>query len=68
MDKSNNSGSMEFNIMSKDTDGFFPVVVEFSSPSLFCDVDVAAVVTSENESPIMYGFSKIMGAEDYTIE
>ena len=68
MDKSNAAGSLEFNISQKLTDAFFPIDVSFTSPSLFCDVDVATITAAETDAPIMYGLTKIMAAEDYTIQ
>ena len=68
MDKSNSAGSLEFNISQKMTDAFFPIDVSFTSPSLFCNVDVATINAAETDTPIMYGLTKIMTAEDYTIQ
>jgi coatomer subunit delta len=68
MDSSNSSGSLEFNISQKLTDAFFPIQVEFSSQALFCDVGIDTIRSAETGAPIMYGMTKMMSSEDYTIE
>lgn len=70
VDASNSTGTLEFNIQSKNSspDAFFPIDVEFSSNELFCDIDVATVKTADGKSPILYGITKSMSTEGYIIE
>jgi len=68
IDRSNSSGSLEFNIAQKSANIFFPISVNFTSQTLFCDVEIDNISSAETQAPIMYGSSKIMTSEDYTIE
>ncbi|CAM9972561.1 unnamed protein product [Ascophyllum nodosum] len=67
LDQSNKTGSLEFNIASRDTEAFFPITVTFASKQLFCDVQVAGVVNAENNSPIQYGYTASLTTESYTV-
>ncbi len=67
IDRSNSTGSLEFNIQQKDSNAFFPIHVHFASKQLFCTVDVSEVVAMGTGAPIMYGLSKGMSSEEYTI-
>jgi hypothetical protein len=67
IDQSNNTGSLEFNIAQKSADAFFPVQVQFSSQQLFCNIEVASVRMVEGGGPILYGLTKGVTTEDYTI-
>eukprot|EP01038_Epipyxis_sp_PR26KG_P004625 gene4625-6504_t len=67
IDRSNASGSLEFTILQKNSDAFFPITVGFSSQSLFCNVEVQTVKSVSNNQPIQYGLSKSMSTEEYTI-
>ena len=67
IDKSNASGSLEFNIAQKDADAFFPIVVQFSSQQLYCNVQVSSVRSATDNTPIQYGLSKSMSTEEYTV-
>lgn len=40
LDQSNKTGSLEFNIASRDAEAFFPITVTFASRQLFCNVQV----------------------------
>jgi hypothetical protein len=68
VDGSNASGCLEFNIAQKDTDAFFPIAVNFSSQQLFCGIEVVKVSSGDGSTPIQYGLSQLMSAEEYTIE
>lgn len=68
IDQSNSTGSLEFSIAQKDTDAFFPITVEFSSQSLFVDVEVSGVTSVGSGGPLQYGFSKGMSSDEYFIE
>eukprot|EP00752_Nemacystus_decipiens_P006372 g5744.t1 len=67
LDQSNSTGSLEFNIASRDPEAFFPITVTFASTQLFCNVQVAGVVNTENESPIQYGYTASLTADSYTV-
>lgn len=68
IDRSNSSGSLEFNISSKNPDAFFPIAIQFSSNQLFCDLEVTSVRSADGRAPILYGLAKGMATEDYVIE
>jgi len=68
IDRSNQTGSLEFNISQKSADAFFPIAVSFSSQTLFCDVEVDSIKSTESGLPVMFGSSKVMMADEYTIE
>lgn len=67
IDRSNPSGNMEFTILQKNADVFFPISVEFSSNHLVCPVEVSGVIGAQDGRPIMYSLSKGMMAEEYNI-
>lgn len=67
IDQSNTTGSLEFSIQQRNADAFFPISVQFSSKQLYCSVDVAAVKTLNGGAPILYGLTKGMSSEEYTI-
>lgn len=67
IDASNSSGSLEFNIAQRDADAFFPITVGFSSQKLYCALDVTSVNAVEGGTPIVYGSSRSMSAEEYVI-
>ena len=66
IDQSNATGSLEFTIQQKDADAFFPISVDFSSPQMFCDMDVKGVVSGAGAA-IQYGLTKGLSSEEYTI-
>lgn len=65
--KSNPSGGLEFSILQRDLNAFFPIVVSFHSQKLFCDVDVTSVRALDGNFPIQFGLSKSMSTEEYII-
>jgi hypothetical protein len=67
IDRSNQSGSLEFTIAQNKSDAFFPVEVKFVSHQLFCPMDVATVSSAEG-APLQYGLTKNMATEEYVIE
>jgi coatomer subunit delta len=69
IDQSNSAGSLEFNIAQRSADAFFPIVVQFTSQQLYCNVQVTSVRTAgENaDKPLQYGLSKSMSTEDYIV-
>lgn len=66
IDTSNPTGSLEFTILQKDTDAFFPINVSFASQNLFCKIDVASVKNADG-SPIQYGLSRGIVVDEYVI-
>jgi len=68
IDASNRSGTLEFNIQAKDPDGFFPIVVDFRSKSLYYDVPVASVTEVESGAPIAYTFNKALTVDAFRIQ
>ena len=70
IDHSNNTGTLEFTINTKNnnTDAFFPITVSFESIQLFVDLDVQGVKTADGNSSIVYGIQKSMSTEEYVIE
>lgn len=68
IDKSNSSGTLEFTIQSRNAGAFFPISINFASNILYCDIDVASVRTAEGEGAILYGISKSVLTEEYTVE
>jgi hypothetical protein len=69
IDNSNATGSLEFSIQQRDADAFFPINVEFSSPQLYCDLEVKQVVMVGDDAgaAIQYGLQKGLNSEEYTI-
>ena len=68
IDQSNPSGGLEFSIPQKDADAFFPISVEFSSQSLFVNIEVASVNSVGSGGPLQFGFSKALSTDEYMIE
>ena len=69
IDQSNSTGSLEFNIAQRSSDALPPIVVQFTSQQLYCNVQVSSVRSAgENaDRPIQYGLSKSMSTEDYIV-
>lgn len=75
IDASNTSGSLEFSIQQRNADAFFPIAVQFASQKLYYSVDVMSVNGSSGAKtaagsvgpPMVYGLTKNMSSEDYTI-
>lgn len=68
IDDSNNNGTFEFNIKSRDPDAFFPVMVDFQSPTTICDIDVAEVQSLEDDSKLRCSASRGLSVDTFTIE
>lgn len=64
---SNGSGSMEFSIRGQDLDAFFPIQVSFFSRSVYSDVDIESVFRIDDNSPVRYGFEKLLSTDSYQI-
>jgi len=67
IDGSNRSGSLEFNILSNDSQAFFPIQISFASPNTFCHVTASNVLSTKDDHPIAYGYSSSLGTENYLI-
>merc|ERR1719263_2203276 len=67
VDDSNRSGSMEFVLSNVDSDGIYPIEVEFTSPNLFVDLSVAGVVSCADEQPVRYALRSSLASQQYEI-
>tara|TARA_B110000090_G_C13370215_1_gene441721 strand:- start:693 stop:1856 length:1164 start_codon:yes stop_codon:yes gene_type:complete len=67
IDAANKVGSLEFTIQQRDADAFFPIMVDFSSPQLYCNVEVSTVRSVSSNGSIQYGLTKGLSTEDYSI-
>ena len=67
IDQSNPTGGLEFSILQRDLNVFFPIVVTFHSQKLFCHVDVTSVRATDGNFPIQFGLTKSMSTEEYLI-
>lgn len=63
------SGQLEVHVneAAEDPDVFFPVAVDFVTPSTLCDIGVASVVSAESAQPIVYSTQSALSAENYVI-
>jgi len=68
IDRNNSSGSLEFTILQRLTDAFFPIQVSFASKQLYCPIEITEISSAATEASIPYGLSKGMSSEDYFIE
>lgn len=48
-------------------DAFFPIAVSFFSRTVYSDVQVEAVARTDDNSPIQFGFEKLLSTEAYQI-
>jgi len=67
IDASNAAGTLEFNIAQKNGDSFFPINVSFSSPQLYCAVEVTSVKGAD-DAAIQFGLTRALETESYVIE
>jgi hypothetical protein len=67
IDSKNPNGSLEFSISQKDSDAFFPIMVDFSSPQLFSNLEISGVKKSTEDVSIQYGIIKSLNADEYLI-
>jgi len=67
VDSSNRTGTLEFNVQARDAGNFFPIAVTFRSKSLFYDVPVKAVVSTEHDTNINYSLNKSLTVDAYQI-
>ncbi|KAG0235400.1 Coatomer subunit delta [Actinomortierella wolfii] len=64
---SNPSGTLEFNCPGEDTDGFFPVSVQFESDRLVCGVDVTSITLVADGSSIPFSKQLLLTPTEYTV-
>jgi hypothetical protein len=68
IDASNSSGTVEFTAHSATgADGFFPIDVSFSSPKIFCELDVPEVRSADDESPLPFTKQAGLSVESYQV-
>lgn len=67
IDDANREGSMEFVLSNTDPDSIYPIEVSFTSNNLFCNLDVKAVVTCAEESPVKYDLTSQLSTEEYQV-
>eukprot|EP00310_Coccolithus_braarudii_P025539 CAMPEP_0183351648 /NCGR_PEP_ID=MMETSP0164_2-20130417/26165_1 /TAXON_ID=221442 /ORGANISM="Coccolithus pelagicus ssp braarudi, Strain PLY182g" /LENGTH=532 /DNA_ID=CAMNT_0025523887 /DNA_START=17 /DNA_END=1615 /DNA_ORIENTATION=- len=68
VDSSNASGTVEFTAQSTTgADGFFPIDVSFTSPKIFCELEVSEVKSADDQSPLPFGKQAGMSVESYQV-
>lgn len=67
IDDSNRNGSMEFAVPACDMDTFFPVEVNFASKKTVCDVNVGAVVSTTDGTPIKFAAASSLEVDSFQI-
>lgn len=68
IDANNKTGSLEFNIPSRDTDAFFPLSVSFSSSTLFTESSVQGVTDLAAGGPVRYGESRVLTTDSFVVQ
>lgn len=63
------TGQLEIrvNAGASDADVFFPVAVDFVTPSTLCDIQVASVVSAESAQPVHFSTQSVLSADNYVI-
>lgn len=67
IDGQNKTSSLEFNVAQDDADAFFPISVSFGSTHLKAGLDVANILSSENDAPIQFGLAKMLVTDSYQV-
>jgi len=67
IDGGNPTGTLEFNIQQKDEGAFFPIEVSFRSKSLYYDVPVSSVESTEGHGGIGYSLDKKVTVDSFRI-
>jgi len=67
IDSDTSTGTLEFNVPSAASSGFFPVHVSFRSKQTFCAIQVVGVSTNEG-TPVDYSSISELSVEHYEIE
>ena len=67
IDGGNPTGTLEFNIAQKDEGAFFPIEVSFRSKSLYYDVPISSVESTEGHGGIGYSLDKKVTVDSFRI-
>lgn len=67
IDDTNRNGSMEFVVPSTDADAFYPVEVQFTASTTFCEVEIDSVVNTQKNAPIKYGYKRVLSTTTYQV-
>eukprot|EP00898_Chlorokybus_atmophyticus_P008195 jgi/Chlat1/8377/Chrsp80S00644 len=68
IDNTNRSGAMEFVVhTAASTNAFFPVDIKFSSNKTFCDVKVAGVFSTSDNSPAKFASRTSLAVDSYQV-
>ena len=67
IDSGNPTGTLEFNIAQKDEGAFFPIEVSFRSKSLYYDVPISSVESTEGHGSIGYSLDKKVTVDSFRI-
>ena len=67
LDSANGAGMLEFSVQSEDVNGFYPIQVQFSSKSLFCDISIRQV-SGANGEPLEFASDQLLETDKYTVE
>ena len=67
IDGGNPTGTLEFNIAQKDEGAFFPIEVSFRSKSLYYDVPISSVESTEGHGSIGYSLDKKVTVDSFRI-
>jgi len=68
IDGGNASATVEFTTTAAGgADAFFPIQVSFSSPKIFCELEIGEVRSAEDESPLAFSKSASCSVESYAV-
>ena len=67
VDKSNRNGSMEFVVPAAESDGFFPIEVNFTSNKTYCDVKVDSVTRTTDGCPVKFFGASTLVCDSYQV-
>ncbi|GAB5365294.1 hypothetical protein AAMO2058_001045300 [Amorphochlora amoebiformis] len=63
----NSSGALEFTVPKLESSAFFPIEVNFSSPTLYSKMKVKGVLTAQDGKPVQYKLKSALSTSKYTI-
>jgi hypothetical protein len=58
---------MEFVVPAADAEAFYPVEVSFTSPKTLCEVEIDAVLHSQEDSAVKYSSKKMLQTASYQV-
>jgi hypothetical protein len=67
VDRSNESGALEFAVPQAAHEDFFPVRVSFTSPSTMCAMQVLEVIAADTGAPVRFSKQTLFKVENYTV-